>query len=84
MLQAGAMFVAFAAASLLTYATQRRISMSGYWFARAFPPFRLPVFIMGCCAAYDRLYALHCDERPGGAPGSRWPNQNLCICQEAR
>ncbi len=24
----------------------------GYWFSRLFPPFRLPVFIMGCCCAF--------------------------------
>jgi peptidoglycan/LPS O-acetylase OafA/YrhL len=27
-----------------------------YSFARMFPPFRLPVFVMGCCAALERLH----------------------------
>ena len=28
---------------------------NGNWLARAFPPFRLPVFVMGCLAAKERV-----------------------------
>ena len=28
---------------------------TSYWAARTLPPIRLPVFVMGCCAAFERL-----------------------------
>ena len=45
LLQAGAMSLAY--------------SYRGYELARMFPPFRLPVFVMGCCAAFERLHRAH-------------------------
>ena len=30
-------------------------TLDPYWFCHTFPPFRLPVFLMGCCAAHERL-----------------------------
>lgn len=29
---------------------------NAFWFARSWPPFRLPVFVMGCCAAFHTLH----------------------------
>ena len=32
---------------------------TSYWAARTLPPIRLPVFVMGCCAAFQRLDIAH-------------------------
>jgi len=44
----------------------------GYWFTRSFPPWRLPVFIMGCCCA--RQVMQHSEQEQSGCSQ---PNTNV-------
>jgi peptidoglycan/LPS O-acetylase OafA/YrhL len=45
-----------------------------YWMWRAFPPNRLPVFVMGCCAG---LVALRSEQDDAGSQQMRLPQQQL-------
>jgi peptidoglycan/LPS O-acetylase OafA/YrhL len=43
----------------------------GFWFTRSFPPWRLPVFVMGCCCAWQVV-----QQRKQEQSGCLQPNQN--------
>lgn len=73
LLQAGGMMGVWAIMLMVELEAPGAFQGSVYW-VRAFPILRLPVFLMGYCAARERLHA----QRSGAPPPVRGPLRACC------